>query len=154
MPLTNAQSIRNLAREYIPGLIEEGYANTEITNILRREGLSYRNQDMFRDINLYRLENFGATQIKGIGFDTPIPDRLMRDRPNNSGYEYSAVVKYAYIDAGTGIEVQSGTTLYYNEQPSQAQVMADFAIRSESLQNLYSNIEAISEPERVYYYKH
>ena len=152
-PMT-AQSNRNLAGGYIPGLIEEGLTNTQIVNLLRDEGLSYRNQNMFADINRYRLEAFGANEVRGLGNDETIPDRFMRDRNITADYPYSAVVKYSYIDKGTGLEIEAGTTLYFDTAPSQAEVLAAFSDRQESLQNLYSNIEAVSEAEKVYYYKH
>jgi len=148
------QSSRNLAQAYISGLIEEGYTNTEIVNILKDYGLSYRNQNMFQDVNRYRLEEFGAQQVRGLGFDEPIPERFMRSRDIQSDYGYSAVVKYAYIDKATGLEIETGTTIYFDNQPSQAEVLEAFAFRSESLQNQYNYIESISAPEKVYYYKH
>ena len=150
----SVQSNRNLSAGYIPGLIEEGYTNTEIVNILKDEGLSYRNQDMFRDINRLRLEEFGAIQVPRLGFDTPIPESLMRVRNIQSEYNYSAVIKYSYTDANTGLEMESGTTIYFDTPPSQAEVLSAFSMRQETLQNLYSNIQGISEAENVYYYRH
>ena len=145
--------LRNLAKQYIPGLIEEGFANTEIVNILKEQGLSYRNQNMFADINFARLEYFGAELIKNVSISSPIPERLMRQRELSVDYPYSAVVKYEYTDIETGETFESGTTLYFENAPSQEDVLAAFEVRQETLLSLYTNIENISSPERVYYYR-
>jgi hypothetical protein len=144
---------RNLAKEYIPGLIEEGYTNTEITAILKEEGLSYRNQNMFADINAARLEYFGAGQIKGLSTVESIPDRLMNMRELSVDYPYSAVVKYKYTDVDSGLEFESGTTLYFSSAPSQSDVLEAFSLRQETLLNLYPSMGDISEAEKVYYYR-
>lgn len=144
---------RNLARQYIPGLIEEGYTNTEIVDILKSEGLSYRNQNMFADVNFSRLEYFGAEQIKNLSISSAIPERLMRERSLNIDYPYSAVVKYEYSDAETGLTYETGTMLYFESAPSQEDVLSAFELRQETLMSLYTNIESISSPERVYYYR-
>lgn len=144
---------RNLAREYIPGLIEEGYTNTEIVNILKQEGLSYRNQNMFADINLSRLEAFGANEIKNLTDLEAIPDRFMRQRELSVDYPYSAVVKYKYTNAESGLEYESGTTLYFSHPPSQQDVLDAFSDRQETLMTLYPTMGDISEAEKVYYYR-
>jgi hypothetical protein len=144
---------RNLARQYMTGFIDEGYTNTEIVRILKEEGLSYRNRNMFADINYARLETFGASQIKNLTDITPIPERFMRERELSIPYPYAAVVKYKYTDAGTGLEFERGTTIYFEQQPSQADVMEAFGWHAETMQNMYPNFADVGEAEKVYYYR-
>jgi hypothetical protein len=144
---------RNLARQYMSGLIDEGYTNTEIVRILKEEGLSYRNQNMFADINYARLETFGAAQISKLTDTTPIPERFMRERKLSVPYAYGVVVKYHYTDAATGLEFESGTSMYFQNQPSQADVLEAFGYRQETLLTLYTSMESVSEAEKVYYYR-
>lgn len=144
---------RNLALEYIPGLIEEGYTNTEIVRLLKEQGLAYRNQTMFADINFARLEHFGAQEIRGIEAGQAIPERLMRSREIRAGYPYSAVVKYEYTDPETGLTFESGTTLYFSERPSQEDVLREFEYRRTTLEELYPSLTEISGAEKVYYYR-
>lgn len=151
--MPSEQGNRNLAREYISGLIDEGLTNTEIVRTLKEQGLSYRNQNMFADINYARLETFGAAQIRNLTNVTPIPERFMREREFSIPYKYSAVVKYHYTDAKTGLEFESGTSLYFQKAPSQADVLEAFSYRQETLMTLYTSMEAVSEAEKVYYYR-
>lgn len=144
---------RNLARQYMTGLIDEGYTNTEIVQILKEEGLSYRNQNMFADINFARLETFGAAQIKNLSSDTPIPEKYMRERELTVPYKYSVVVKYHYTNAETGLEYESGTTMYFQHAPSEEDVLQAFAYRQETIMSNSAQMESISEAEKVYYYR-
>lgn len=151
--MPSPKSNRNVALQYLSGLIEEGLKNTEIVRILKADGLGYRNQTMFADINAARLENFGATEIPRLGFDSPIPDRMMRDRVIDTDYGYSAVVKYSYTDPATGQTFQTGTTIYFTDAPSQAEVLSMFALRQESGIDSGGNARDYGAPEQVYYYK-
>ena len=124
---------RGFALNYIPLLIEEGLANTQIVNFLRSQGFGYRTQEMFADVNRVRLEGFGASFVTNLNPDAPVPERFMRTWEGNTEYNYRVVVKYEYIDPSTGIESTSGTAFYSNEPMSQNEVMDRWQIRKQSL---------------------
>lgn len=145
--------IRNLALQYLPGLIEEGLTNTEIVRVLKSEGMGYRNQNMFADINIARLEHFGAEQIRSMSITSPIPDRFMRNRSLPEGYPYAAVVKYEYRLKGSKTTYETGTMLFFDEAPSQEDVLAAYADRQATLKQRYTGFQFTNSPETVYYYK-
>lgn len=146
-------SIRAIAQQYIPGLIEEGFRNTEIARILRGQGLSYRAQNMFRDINLHRLEAFGTYMIQGLTSETPIPDRFMRERELKLHYKYAATIKYSYLDTDTGMLSENATTFYFNIAPTEAEVATLYNLKREELMIKYPNRTNFSDPEHIYYYR-
>lgn len=144
---------RGSAQSYIPQLIEEGYTNTEITEWLKDNDLSYRNQSMLMDINRLRLEGQGAWAIAGLDPDKPVPERLMRSWHGDAEYAYRVVINYDFFDTRTMTTSTSGTTLYFDHPPSESEVMAYFEQHKESLQALYNNVEEIFHASRVMYFR-
>lgn len=124
---------RENALTFIPRLIGEGFRNTQIVNFLREQGLGYRTQNMFADINQIRLENFGASMIPRLEETAAIPERLMRTWEGDTTYPYRAVVKFEYIDPETGQPKESGTTFYFSTQPTQEEVSELWAVRQQNL---------------------
>lgn len=144
---------RGEAWSYLPQLVDEGLSNTEIVGWLRENDLSYRTQNMYADINRFRLENFGASFIKSMNEDAPIPDKYMRTWHGNTEFDYRVVVKYEYMDTSTNTVGTTGTTLYFDHPPSQSEVSELFDVRKQSIQNLYNNVQEVYSAVNVYYYK-
>lgn len=151
-----AGNIRNQALQYLPGLVEEGLSNTEITRTLRDLGLSYRTQAMYADINQFRLEQIGADYIKGLDRDAPIPERYMRTWVGDVAHEYRVVVKFEYLDKESGAVLTDGTTLYFDHNPSQSEVLDYFETRKGTLESgtgTNVNIEEVYGATKIQYFR-
>ena len=144
---------RENALTYIPQLIEEQLSNTQIVRFLREQGFGYRNQNMFEDVNRVRLENFGASFVPTLDRDSIIPDRFMRTWEGSVDYDYRAVVKYEYLDPDTGTVKTTGTTIYFDTPPSQAEVTEMFEVRRQTIEELYSHVDLVYGAIKVHYFK-
>jgi hypothetical protein len=144
---------RGEAQSYIPRLIEEGYTNTQIVQWMKFNEISYRNQSMYGDINRLRLEGINAGEIRGLDPDTPIPEKLMRTWHGDTEYAYRAVVKYDYFDTGTQTTGTAGTTLYFNHQPTEREVLEFFSDARSSIENRYNNIQEIYSATKIMYFR-
>lgn len=140
---------RGQAQEYLSGLIREGLTNSEIVDFLRGEGLSYRLQNMYADVNRTRLEQFGAEGIKKLDISTPVPERLMRDWEGDVSFKYRVVVQYEYTPSGGGESVKAGTTLYYDTRPSMQDVLEDWDVRVKTLEGGFGSTTDIMQIEQV-----
>ena len=144
---------RGQAVNYIPALIEEGMSNSQITDFLKLNDLGYRNTTMFQDINRLRLESIGAAQVRNLDIYDPVPDRLMRTWSGDTSYDYRVVVQYEYYDTNA-LEIKSGfTTLYYDFAPSQANVLEDWGIRRQTIENTYGQVQEVYGEKQIHYYR-
>lgn len=153
MTMDEPQDKRGLAQNWIEELIHEGMSNTEITDWLREQGLSYRNQEMYRDINRYRLEGFGEEYIHNLGVDDPVPEKYMRTWYGNTRYDYRVVIKYEYLDKQTGMVDVEGTTLYFDHPPSQSEVEALFSVRKDTISLVCHPEREVINSTQVQYFK-
>lgn len=146
---------RGEAQSYIPGLIREGYTNTEIISTLQSYGLSYRTANMYADVNRLRLEQFGAQGIKGLDIYTPVPQNLMREWQGDTRFQYRVVVQYQYTPGGGGDPVTGATTLYYDDAPSINEVLDDWGVRVQTLEGGFgstTNIQRVDEIKEINYF--
>lgn len=146
---------RGEAQSYIPGLIKEGYTNAQIVDTLKSYGLSYRTANMYADVNRVRLENYAAEGIRGMDIYKPIPEGLMREWQGDTTYRYRAVVQFNYIPSGGGELQQAATTLYYNDAPSINDVLEDWSVRVQTLEQGHgsqTNIRAIQDIKEINYF--
>lgn len=144
---------RGEAIGYIGAMIDEGMSNTAIVNFLRDNDLSYRTQSMFQDINRLRLENMGAVNISNMDRDTPVPDRFMRDWYGSTEYQYRVVIKYSYFDTNTMTTGTSGTTMYFDHPPSQAEVMEHWDVRRQTVEQMYNNVQEVYGATKIMYFR-
>jgi hypothetical protein len=144
---------RGIAQNIISSMIEEGFTNTQITDFLRLNDYGYRNQYMLNDINRLRLESFGASEIRGLSSDVQIPERLMREWHGSVEYKYRVVVEYDYFDTNTLDIRRTGTTIYYNAPPTQDEVMRDWEIRRQTIENTYGNVQEVMGEVKVGYFR-
>lgn len=144
---------RGEAVQFIPGMIEEGLTNSQIVDFLKINDLGYRTQTMYQDVNRYRLEAIGADQIKYLNAYDPVPDKFMRNWSGDTTYNYRVVVQYEYYDTNA-LEVKKGfTTLYYNDAPSQSNVLDDWSVRRQTIENTYGQVQEIYSEKQIHYYK-
>ena len=144
---------RGEAVQFIPGMIEEGLTNSQIVDFLKINDLGYRTQTMYQDVNRYRLEAIGADQIKYLNVYDPVPDKFMRNWSGDTTYNYRVVVQYEYYDTNA-LEVKKGfTTLYYNDAPSQSNVLDDWSVRRQTIENTYGQVQEIYGEKQIHYYK-
>lgn len=144
---------RGEAIQYIPALIEEGFGNSYIVDFLRLNDLGYNTQRMYEDINRIRLEGIGADQIKGLDAYDPVPDRLMRQWSGDTEFNYRVVVEYNYFSTDSLQWEKGYTTLYYMDNPSQSNVLDDWAIRRQTIENTYGKVQEISGESAIHYYR-
>ena len=144
---------RGEAINYIPALIEEGQTNSYIVDFLRINDLGYRTQLMYQDINRIRLEGIGAETIRGLDIYDPVPEKLMRTWSGDTSYNYRVVVEYEYYDTNA-LEIKKGyTTLYYNDAPSQSNVLDDWAIKRQTIENTYGQVQEVYGEKQLHYYR-
>jgi hypothetical protein len=144
---------RGIAQNIISAMIDEGYLNTQITDFLRLNDYGYRNQLMIQDINRLRLESFGAAEIRSMSISDPVPDRFMREWHGSMEYKYRVVVEYDYYDTNTLDIRRTGTTIYYNAPPSQEEVLRDWEIRRQTIENTYGNVQEVMGEVKVGYFR-
>jgi len=144
---------RGEAQSYIPTLVREGMNNAEIIDLLQLNDLGYTTQSMRNDINRFRLEELGAAEIKGFDQHTPIPERFMRTWHGDTEYAYRVVVKYEFFDTATSTTGISGTTLYFDHPPTQAEVQEYFEAQRSGIENRYNNVQEIYGATKVMYYR-
>lgn len=142
---------RGEAQSYIEGFLEQGYSKGEIADTLRDLGLGYRTQNMYRDINRAILEQFGAEGVRRLSGSSAIPENLMREWQGETEYNYRVVVTYDYFDNNELQMKSTGTTLYYNEAPTQDQVAEDFKVRRQTIENIYMRDDP--EVKEISYYR-
>jgi len=140
---------RGEAQSYLSGLIKEGYNNVEIVGFLQSSGLGYRTSNMYSDVNRTRLEIFGGQGLKGFDVDTPIPNNMMREWQGETNYKYRVVVQYKYSSTGATQQFETGTTLYYDEQPTLNQVLEDFATRTQTIESGYGSAQGVSRIDEI-----
>lgn len=146
---------RGIAQGYMPGLISQGLSSSEIIGWLKEEGLTYRTQNMYADINRMRIEQIGAEMIKGFDPDMSIPEKWMRTFNGETSYNYRALVQYSYLPAGESEMQIKWSTLYYNEAPSQNQVLTDWETRMGTIFSGFGSpgaVDAVSGVEGINYY--
>jgi len=144
---------RGQAIQYISGMIEEGFSNSQIVDFFKLNDMSYRNQTMFQDINRIRLEGIGAATVRSLDPYDPVPDKLMRTWSGDISYNYRAVVEYEYYDTNA-LEIKKGyTTLYYNDAPSQSNVLDDWGIRRQTIENTYGQVQEVYGETQIHYYR-
>lgn len=147
---------RGVAQAYIPELISEGFSNSQIIDFLQLNEVSYRTSNMYADINRLRLENFGALSLPNLDPSDAIPERLMRTWFGDTEYQYRVVIKYDYFNTTTLQTEQGGTTLYFDEAPSQDEVFDAWDIRKQTLQagvGSGQNIQEVYGATKFLYYK-
>ena len=144
---------RGSAVEYIAGMIEEGLSNSQIVDFLKINDMGYRNQTMYEDVNRYRLEAIGADQIKQLTSYDAVPDKLMREWSGDTKYDYRVVVQYEYFDTNTLQIEKKYTTLYYDYAPSQENVLDDWAIRKQTIENTYGQVQEVMGEKQIHYYR-
>lgn len=149
MPFTG----RQVALNYIPQLIEEGLNNSAIVSFLKEQGFGYRNQNMFADVNRMRLENFGASFIPKLTPESQVPDRFMREWEGDTEYTYRVVVKYEYEPGEGGEAKVGGTTFYFDNPPTQAEVSELFELRRDTLGDSTPDVGEVFGVTSAYYYK-
>ena len=144
---------RGQAIQYISGMIEEGFSNSQIVDFFKLNDMGYRNQTMFQDINRIRLEGIGAATVRGLDPYDAVPDKLMRTWSGDISYNYRAVVEYEYYDTNA-LEIKKGyTTLYYNDAPSQSNVLDDWGIRRQTIENTYGQVQEVYGETQIHYYR-
>ena len=147
------KGIRGQAVNYIPALIEEGLSNAQIVDFLRLNELGYRTQNMYNDINRLRLEGFGAGEIGRMSIYDPVPERWMREWHGNTDYDYRVVIEYEYFDTNALDTKKTGTTIYYDHAPSQEEVLRDWEIRRQTIENTYGKVQEVFRETRVSYFR-
>lgn len=147
------RGIRGEAISYIPALIEQGWNNSQIVNFLRDYDLSYRTQNMYADINRLRLEEVAAATISGMDLETPIPERLMREWHGDTEHPFRVVIKYEYFDTNTLTTGTTGTTLYFDQEPTQAEVLDYWEVHKETIKALYNNVQEIYDATKIEYFR-
>lgn len=140
---------RGQAQQWISAMIGEGFTNTQITDFLQLNELSYRTQNMYADINRIRLEQFAGQEIRNFNPDMPIPERLMSEWQGQTDYKYRVVIQYEYTPTGGGETSKTGTTLYYNERPSVNQVLEDWSVRQQTLEGGFGSTVNIGTVENI-----
>jgi hypothetical protein len=146
---------RGEAQAYIPGFIQEGLTNSEIVDILKESGLSYRASNMYSDVNRLRLEQFGAEGIKNMDIYSAIPRNLMREWQGDTEYRYRVVIQYKYTPEGGDDQLETATTLYYNDAPTINDVLEDWSVRMKTLEGGFGstvNVGVIDEIKEINYF--
>ena len=109
---------RNLAQEFIQRGIRRGMRNTEIVNALRENGLSYRRQTMFQDVNGWREALAPWDDITQIGMESVIPEEWYIESNRHLEANYETVVKVRTQNVDTGeIAEKYMTILHTHETP-------------------------------------
>lgn len=147
---------RGVAQSYIPELVSEGFTNSQIVDFLQLNGVSYRTQNMYADINRLRLENFGALALPNLDPAEAIPEKLMRQWTGDTSYNYRVVIKYDYFNTSTLQKEEGGTTLYFEDAPSQDEVFDAWDIRKQTLQagvGSGQNIQEVFGATKFLYYR-
>ena len=111
------------AQSWILGLLEKGFGNTQITEFLREFELSYRNQDMFRDINRLREGILSQQAVRALGPGEEVPESAMLPVLGRPVEPYRAVVTFAARNIETGEIVQRTVTNHFRQRPSQNDVL-------------------------------
>ena len=140
---------RGQAQSYLSGLIKEGFNNAEIVSFLQGSGLGYRASNMYSDVNRTRLELFAGEGLKGFDMDTPVPNNLMREWQGDTNYKYRVVVQYKYSAAGATSQLETGTTLYYDYQPTINEVMEDFGTRTKTIESGFGSAQGVSRIDEI-----
>lgn len=140
---------RGQAQTYLSGLIKEGLTNSEIVSYLQGSGLGYRASNMYSDVNRVRLEQFGGEGLKGFDVDTPVPIDLMQEWQGDTNYNYRVVVQYKYSSAGATGQLETGTTLYYDEEPTLNEVLEDFQTRTQTLESGFGSSHGVSRVDEI-----
>lgn len=140
---------RGEAQNYLSGLIQEGYNNSEIVSFLQGSGLGYRTSNMYSDVNRARLEIFGGQGLKSFDADTPIPNNMMREWQGETNYKYRVVVQYKYSASGASAQFETGTTLYYDYQPTMNEVLEDFGTRTKTIEGGYGSAQGVSRIDEI-----
>jgi len=128
------------ARGWISGLIDDGLSNTQIVQFLRAFDLSYRNQEMLRDINRERLGRIYQDDIRGLGPGEAVPVEKMTPIRGRPVEPFRTIVTGDYENLATG-EIEKRTiTLHHRRAPSQNDVLGVL----EGFRDLYKEAEGIS----------
>lgn len=144
---------RGQAVNYIPTLIEEGLSNSQIVDFLKLNDLGYRTQYMYQDINRMRLESFGAAEISRLTVYDPVPEKFMKAWHGDTTYGYRVVIEYEYFDTNALDTKKTGTTIYYDHAPSQEEVLRDWEIRRQTIENTYSQVQQVYKETKVSYFR-
>ena len=140
---------RGQAQEFLMQFIQEGLSNSQIVSAIRDEGLGYRLQNMYADINRTRLEQFAGEGLRNLDQFTPIPEKLMREWQGDTTYNYRVVVRYEYTPSSGGDPVKAATTMYYNERPSIDNVMEDWQVRVKTIESGALGYEQVGQIESM-----
>ena len=139
------------AQSWILGLLEKGFGNTQITEFLREFELSYRNQDMFRDINRLREGILSQQAVRALGPGEEVPESAMQTRLQKYPWiePYRAEVTFAARNIETGEVTQRTVTQHFRQRPSQNDVLNEIAKQDVRWRD-QSGIELVSVSNVLY----
>ena len=139
------------AQGWITSLIEQGFGNQRITEILVEQGLSYRRQNMLRDINQQRLEILNVEKIRELGPAEKVPETLYRTIEGRPVEPYRAIVEGEWTNPNTQEVTKRSITLHFHSVFSQNDVLAEL----EKLTDLYLEAEGyqFTKHSKIEYFK-
>lgn len=118
--------LRAWARLVIPGLVGQGFGVTRIVSQLRTMGLSYRRQDMFRDVNELRDLNLLKQPTQDLPWDS-IPKRnVMVETELKQFRKYRIYANVTYRDVKTGAESRQIISFYSNERRTKDEWITEY----------------------------
>lgn len=103
---TPASEARIFAQPWMESLASQGYGRTQIVDILREAGISYRYQDMLADARAYQGAFIKATELQKLSPSQMIPVELASDSPKLLRRTYMADFIINVRDPETGVPTQ------------------------------------------------
>ncbi len=121
--------------------IREGYKPTEFLELLRKQGLSYRMTDFYKDWKILSGEALRHDTMKHVPRDKVISDRLYTPAAYWAKAPYETRFYFEYVDMDTG-EIRSGYTTVLHEAPMKRKDLE--AIAEETIRIRAENYEGSS----------
>lgn len=119
------QSQRGPAQILIQSLIPLYLKPTVIVNILIKEGLSYRREDMFTDVNRHLQVNFTTEQAKGFDLYQNMPKEFMVSTPFKNDRTYRVIGYGIFENQKTGLPERRIISFYTDGQTNNPDLEAE-----------------------------
>ena len=116
---------RRLAQSFIEAGVRRGYSGAQIIRQLREAGLSYRRQEMYRDIRWWRDVVDRGSGMKYLRRDITIPEHWYLETPADWGARYATRYELRWRHPETGEETTSDIWVHHDIPLSRAEIEED-----------------------------